>query len=703
MPSPTKSYLLKPYSPEHFPHSYLLGQPRRSWRTPPGVPRRHSCRRLILSRAILFLAIATLSHAATLSFHVLGNDPGSWPAILSSIGLKDSPSADVLVIPTGAPVSLQECQSRLDRGAFLILEGPSPLAESFGFRVTTKPHVIVRSVEDVRAPKLHIVWEKPLDLPVFEIPKEARVFAAERWQGVPLMAGFKRAKGAILWIAAPPGKQGYERFPYIPQALADLGFEAPFRSERLWAFFDSSYRSRVDLDYFSARWKAAGIGALHVAAWHYWERDPQADQYLRELIEACHRHGIVVYAWLELPHVSEKFWDLHPEWREKTALLQDAQLDWRKLMNLTNRAAFAEVSKGVHDLIGRFDWDGVNLAELYFESLEGFDNPARMTPMNDDVRAEFREKYGFDPVEIFGHLRPANASDMSHFVDLRADLARRQQAEWLAQIDDIRKTKPHLDLALTHVDDRFDTTMREKIGADASKVLPMLSSHDFTFLIEDPATIWNLGPQRYPQIAARYAPLTPSQDKLAIDINVVERYQDVYPTKQQTGTELFELVHTASASFPRVALYFENSILSADLALLSAAASSVDRAETISGKLIIESRRGAGIPWQGPALVDGKPWPVLNDKTLWLPRGPHSVEPSATRIPLKMLDFNGELKSAKATLDGAEFAYQSSARAMGTLERAPRKVEIDGAQVKPEFAGNVLILPRGQHLVTLTN
>ena len=140
---------------------------------------------------------------------------------------------------------------------------------------------------------------------------------------------------------------------------------------RLWAFFDSSYRSRVDLDYFAARWRAAGIGALHVAAWHYWERDPQADEYLRKLIEACHRHAIPVYAWLELPHVSEKFWDDHPEWREKTALLQDAQLDWRKLMNLTNRAAFAAVAQGMRDLTGRFDWDGVNLAELYFESLEG--------------------------------------------------------------------------------------------------------------------------------------------------------------------------------------------------------------------------------------------------------------------------------------------------------------------------------------------
>ncbi len=647
-----------------------------------------------LAISLLFAAALAIG-SPTLSFHIIGGDTGSWSAVLSSIGLRESASGEVIVITGGAQASFQDMQSRLDRGAFLVLEGQSPLAESFGFRATQKPHVIVRSVEDVRASKLHIVWEKPLDLPVFEIAKEARVFAAERWQGVPLMAGFKRAKGAVLWVAVSPGPHGYERLPYIPQALADLGLEAPFRSGRLWAFFDSAYRSRVDLDYFAARWKTAGIGALHVAAWHYWERDPQGDEYLRRLIDACHRHGIVVYAWLELPHVSEKFWDQHPEWREKTALLQDAQLDWRKLMNLTNRAAFAEVSKGVRDLIGRFDWDGVNLAELYFESLEGFDNPARMTPMNDDVRAEFREKNGFDPIELFG--KTPKASDLLKFIDFRADLARRQQAEWLAQIDDIRKSKPHLDLALTHVDDRFDTTMREKIGADASRLLPMLGSHDFTFLIEDPATIWSLGPQRYPQIAARYADLTPAQDKLAIDINVVERYQDVYPTKQQTGTELFSLVHIAAASFPRVALYFENSILSPDLALLSAAASQVDRSETVAGK-----RRGTGVPWQGPALVDGKPWPVLNGKTLWLPRGAHSIEPAAKAADLKILDFNGELKSAKVVADGVEFAYQSSARAMATLESAPRKLEIDGAEIKPEMSGNVLILPRGQHLVTVT-
>ena len=366
-------------------------------------------------RLLISLALAVAASAApTLSFHVMGNDPGSWAAVLSSIGLRENSTGDVVVISSGAQASLAECQARLDRGAFIVIEGTSALAESFGFHVSTKPKVMVRSVQDVRAPKLHIIWEKSLELPVVEMPKEARVFAAERWQSVPLMAGFKRGKGAVLWIAAPLGPHGYERFPYVPQALTDLGLEAPFRSERLWAFFDSAYRSRVDIDYFAARWKAAGIGALHIAAWHYWERDPQGDEYLRKLIDACHRNGIIVYAWLELPHVSEKFWDQHPEWREKTALLQDAQLDWRKLMNLTNRDAFAAVSKGVRDLIGAFDWDGVNLAELYFESLEGFDNPARMTPMNDDVRAEFRAKEGFDPIEIFG-TAPGKASKMAKF------------------------------------------------------------------------------------------------------------------------------------------------------------------------------------------------------------------------------------------------------------------------------------------------
>jgi hypothetical protein len=641
--------------------------------------------------------VCSFGAGATFSFHVLGEDPGSWPAILSSIGLAEG-SGGVVVAPAGTDAPAPEWIARVERGTILILEGESPLAVAFGFRSSSKPRIRATSVDDVHAPKLRIVWEKPIDLALFEIPPDAQIFARERWTHAPLIAGLRKGAGAVLWVAASPGPHGYDRFPYLIQALTDLGLEPPLRSGRLWAFFDSAYRTRVDLDYFASRWRAAGIGALHVAAWHDWERDAESDEYLRKLIDACHRNAISIYAWLELPHVSEKFWNEHPEWREKTALLQDAQLDWRKLMNLTNRDASRAVATGLRDLLSRFDWDGVNLAELYFESLEGIENPARFTPMNDDVRAQLRASAGFDPLDLF---TAKNKSAMPQFLEFRAELARRAQQEWIAEIEQIRRAKPHLDLVLTHVDDRFDTSIREKIGADASRVLPLLSEHDFTFLIEDPATIWNLGPARYPQIAARYKPLTPAQDKLAIDINVVERYQDVYPTKQQTGVELFELVHVAAQTFPRVALYFENSILRQDWALLSSAAAAVDRVDQSAGKLVIDSRRGAGVAWKGAALVDGRVWPFTNDSTVWLPRGAHSVELSTARPPLRVLDFNGDLKSASATTEGVEFAYQSSARAFARVERMPRRVEIDGVETHLETAGDVLVLPRGQHIVTL--
>ena len=210
----------------------------------------------------------------------------------------------------------------------------------------------MRSVEDLRAPELRIVWEKALDLPVFEIPTEARVFARERWQKTPLIAGYRKGAGAVLWVATSPGPA--------------TATSASRTCRRRWPIWDSNRRSapracgrfsipptaRASTSIISPRAGAPPASARCTSPPGIsGSAIPQGDEYLRRLIDACHRNAILVYAWLELPHVSEKFWDHHPEWREKTALLQDAQLDWRKLMNLTNRDAFAAVSAGVRDLL----------------------------------------------------------------------------------------------------------------------------------------------------------------------------------------------------------------------------------------------------------------------------------------------------------------------------------------------------------------
>jgi hypothetical protein len=620
--------------------------------------------------------------------------------MLSSIGFKRGPEGQARVVVVGGAVAeTGDWARRVEGGVILSLEGESPSAESFGFRRNPR-FVRVNSVIDIHCPELPIVWEKGVYLPVFTVPPEAKIFARERWSGAPLLAGFRMGRGAVLWAAAPPGERGYERFPYLLQAFSDLGLAAPYRSSRMWAFFDSAYRSRVDLDYFAARWRKTGISALHVAAWHFYEPAAEQDQYLRRLIETCHREGILVYAWLDLPHVSEKFWADHPEWREKTGLKQDAQLDWRKLMNLTNRDCFRAVATGVGQLVDRFDWDGVNLAELYFESLEGLDNPARFTPMNDDVRALFRNQGGFDPLELFG-TRTDSASRRL-FLDFRRSLVQKMQSEWIGELEAIRQRKPDLDLVLTHVDDRFDTRMQDAIGADTARVLPLLEKHRFTFLIEDPATVWDLGAERYSTIAERYRALTSHESQLGIDINIVDRYQDVYPTKQQTGTELFELVHAAAASFARVALYFETSLLPPDLALLPAAASVVRSMERSGKGIRIDTPAGVGVSWHGAATVDGHPWPVWDGETVWVPAGIHTVEPGQAYGP-RLLRLNGELKSAGAvgTAD-IEFTYESASRAIAVLDRPVRLLRVDGIPESVRAAGpNTVLLPRGRHLVTM--
>jgi hypothetical protein len=647
----------------------------------------------------LFLSISPC-FAGT--FVVPASLPGPWSAILSSAGHAPAAArttADIYVAPVNALAS-PDWRAKAMNGAAIILEGSSPLASSFGFTPTATAVPTIHIVDE-HNPSLTIVWNKAVDLPRHEIPADAHVFAKERWTGAPVVAGYHIGSGAVLWIAASPGPVGYERFPYLMQALADLGFESSFRASRLWAFFDYSYRTRADPDYLAERWRAAGISALHAASWHFYDFDPARDEYLRHLIDACHRHGILVYAWIELPHVSEQFWNAHPEWREKTALLQDAQLDWRKLMNLQNADCAAAVRAGLRSMMQRFDWDGVNLAELYFESLEGAANPARFTPMNDNVRAAFRARSGWDPLEIW--KQRSDAPSLRQFLDYRADLVRKMQEAWLSFAAQFRAFRPDLDIVLTHVDDRFDPGMKDAIGADASRVLPLLDTQSFSFLIEDPATVWNLGPQRYPEIARRYAPLTTHRDKLAIDINIVDRYQDVYPTKQQTGTELFELVHMAATAFPRVALYFENSILKPDLALLSAASAVVTSYVKDKQRILIDSATDVELAWTAAgALVDGKPWPLIAKTAVRLPSGAHAVEPAAARESISISDLNATLRTASVDGKRIRFRYSSDSRAIVRFDRKPAAIEIDGhsfAMACVESSDCAVLLPRGEHEV----
>jgi hypothetical protein len=315
--------------------------------------------------------------------------------------------------------------------------------------------------------------------------------------------------------------------------------------------------------------------------------------------------------------------------------------------------------------------------------------------MNDDVRSRFRAENGFDPVDLWTSRKDARS--LRQFLDFRTSLARQMQQEWLAEMEKARVAHPDLDIVLTHVDDRMDKGMTDAIGADSTRAFSLLKDHAFTFLVEDPATLWNLGPQRYPEIAKQY----PTSQKLAIDINVVDRYQDVYPTKQQTGVELFELVHLAAESFPRVALYFENSILGADLPLLAAASAVVTRFEHGDEGLSVDSPRGFSTAWEGPAIVDGVPWVAMDGKQIMVPGGRHVVRAGVGASGPRLIAFNGELVSATGTDKEIAIVYSSSGRALATVDCDAAEVVVDGKALSVRQIGRTVVLPGGERRASI--
>ncbi len=374
-------------------------------------------------------------------------------------------------------------------------------------------------------------------------------------------------------------------------------------------------------------------------------------------------------------------------------------------MNLQNPDCRKAIAQLTGELLQRFDWDGVNLSELYFESLEGASNAARFTPMNDDVRADFGRTGGFDPKLLFiagsAYDATSHPEALRKFLDYRAELASRMQREWLAVVDQSRATKPYLDVTLTHIDDRFEPGIRDELGADVARSLPLIQARKNTLLVEDPAPLWALGPERYARLAAKYRELTRDPSALAVDINVVERYQDVYPTKKQTGVELLELVHQAAVSFGRVALYFENSLEKQDLSLLPSAATSARVESLAPDELLIQAKELTRVAWQGAAEIDGRPWPVQDTRFVLVPSGTHKLSTGLSTPALRLQDFSGEIRSAISGRDRLDLSYSSRTRAIAVLAAKASGIELDGQPFEsPGLPDAPVILPAGQHLVT---
>jgi len=642
---------------------------------------------------------------------------GFTPSILRQPGPKSSDDR-ILVVPQEtaqhlSPGEVQKLAGSVRDGALLITEGDSPLSRELGVRFAGSV-VSTVGVRHAKFSDVEIRWEQASSPPVFQAPAGGQVLARGLPSNQPIEVVFPAGRGTCFFLGAeldPVSGEGYLRFPYFIHDLEHAaGLTLPFRGSGLESFFDYGARSSVDVDYFARKWRSYGIRAIHVGAWHFLDRE--RDDYLRDLIAACHRNGILVYAWLPLPEVSHKFWVDHPQWREKNAFLEDAPALWREPVDLADPDCFREAAERIRKLLLDFDWDGANLCELYFEGYEGAQKPFEFTPLNNLVRAEFKRRTGLDPADFFkdGATNWHNSPLWPQFVNYRVDLIVQLHEKVLGLFDEVRRSKPYLDLVVVQIDNLYEPFMREACAADIQRLMALVPRFHFTLFAEDPARIWHLGPARYQEIAGLYSTKAPAGTPLGIDLNIVDRLGTAYPTSKQTGIETLRLFHYASVSFPRVLLYIESTMRSQDLEAVAHSMAGTPKIDASGDSMTVTSARAITVALGNPrnVLVDGHPSAFLNGSSVMLPAGKHVVSRSTAptvdttiRIPW----LNAEPLHGSVSRDTIEFSYRSGTRAYAVFSARPASVTVDGKEYREPLLENygewTLRLPPGKHDVVL--
>lgn len=625
----------------------------------------------------------------------------------------------ILVVPENEAekLSIEDSEyiaQKIKAGQKAITWGKSALSESLGITFLNRNKSIDGYTWKDKS-DISINFKDASSLELFSFKESFKLLSEDKNKN-PVMISGSYGKGAFIYSGIPLiSSRGlsYEHFPFIMAAVKEQFDITPAFARNDLAFYvDISFHRGESPAELAEKIKSYGADQINLSAWY--SQEEYGNTY-KEIIEECHKRGISVYAWFELPFVSTDFWDKHPEWREKTASGEDAHIDWRRLMALSNPEALEEIKKYTKDFIRSFDWDGVDIAEIYFESPgQGFKKKNKFTPMNDSFRRLFEERYGVDPIEIFNPLSKYywkyNEEMKQNLVDYRVELITKLHEEFLLLCEEIKKEKPYLKTSVTVIDSIADKNMREHIGVDAEAIAKLQDKYRFMLQIEDPFTLWKLGPDRYKVIGEEYRSIMSDGNELSIDINVIDRGGKVYPTKKQRGLELYQLINNAGRYSDKVILYALATFEKSDMELVPYTTSNDIKVSEISKNeysIKADKRFIWNTDTEGKTYyIDGEKWAFVSAKGVIIPGGEHrlKVENIKNNSKLFIKDINGEI-SAISQGKSISFSYSSEGRFYMVVNNKPSQIKIDGSSFNPEIKENssnyTIILPEGKHEVDL--
>jgi hypothetical protein len=610
----------------------------------------------------------------------------------------------ILIVPQAEAASLTEPNVRgivafVQRGGRLITAGDTALSRALGLRFAD----------------LEITWRNPYTMRAFEAPDGAEILALARGTEIPLVVGFTRGHGTVMFLGVDVGDeqtQSHERFPtFLAEAERVLGVVPFLSAPRLAAYVDLGDHRGADWSTVARGWYDAGIREVHLGAWDAFDRPAET---VRLLLESCHRLGIRVLAWLELPEVSEAFWRDHPEWREKTAAGDDAVVDGRRLMALDIPECLELVERGLADMFRRFDWDGVDIADLHYESAAGPESAELFTPLNDHVREVFAGLSGFDPQALFRrgserYWRHSPAS-LDLFLAFRRELTVDTHEKLLSLVAGSGDPNAALETVVTLPDALAAPGLRDTLGVDPERIAALARRYPFRLQIESSSSAGG-STADLAGIAAAYRTFFPWPQPLGVEIEDSPR-PAAFPTSRPTGVELVELLARAAKAFSWVSIREGTSLSALDRAwlahaLASPARVSVDGAHqlTVEAPDTVEVELGEAAR---RVLLDGRAWPAVRGSVAIVPRGRHRLTWRAGEAPAghaRLLDINGALLGAAEHVGRLTIRYTSFGRAFVTLSFSPRIAKLDGANVHlatwRSTTGSVVAAPSGDHTLVL--
>lgn len=685
---------------------------------------------------IMHTAILWNHHARGAAY----NDQASFASVLKSVNLKvdtifvgqkiDLQKYNLLIVPFAFVDSLTEkdyntISNFVYNGGNIITDTKNDLASGFNIKFT-KNQIKISRVRDKYFPEESITWRYFELVNKIEIDENDDVFCYDDITKMPMVIGRQIGKGKMIFFNSrfdPHSQEGYSLYPYLLEYIKNyFGLRPVIRRDNLEVYFDPGFRRTYSSEDLIKLWVSQGIRIVHVAGWHIY---PKHTWDYKRLIDLAHSNGILVYAWLEPPQVSQKFWNEHPEWREKNYKDEDVQPSFRYPVALTDPKCVAEMNNQFKIFLESYDWDGVDLAELYFESAKGLENQNLFTPMHPSAKNEVMKKYGIDLSKIFDPASNFYWKNNSYveksITDYRVNKINEVYEIFLSTFIQIAKAKTGFEIIVTAMDGLSSPELRDYNAVDMKSIIDLQKKYNFTLQIEDPEKFWSTDPLRYTKIGKQYAGLLGGNSKLMLDLNIMSiRKENVitpFPTLIQTGTESYHLINAAATGAPRFTIYSESSVNPQDILFFPYASSANISYNYIENgyEFISPYSFVLKLPKNiNEISIDGYSISSYRDNLFTIPAGTHKIlytdKPansfSTNELQAKILSFSGNLVSVAYGMKDIKFAYESNTRNLITLNSKPISVKIDNRDYKFDvMKGNdcfSIFLPPGNHYVELS-